>query len=499
MMRVLAEVRKPGRVSGPAGSMQPAGRFEAAPRRVGLPGDRGLPTGPVTEGRPPPRPAEAGTQPGDAPFRPGHQFSRIAVSAAAPSPFSSATRIRPSADPHEMEAERVADQVSRIPAPRLQRTCACGGVCPRCRAGGAGAGSHTVPPMVRDGIQSAAEPLEAGAREVMESRLGHDFGQVRVHAGERAARSARALDAQAYTLGRDIVFGAGRYAPHSAEGRHLLAHELTHVVQQRGTPALQRKAADGDSPPTGPVEDDGGCWQPGQALDPGSVHGACLAADGKPPCPPPPGETARAVDASRSSPAPDDPISVAENAGVNQVVAGFQDWTDYRHDLIVVPGFTPPPATTAWRMHPQEKTRLERAQKDLQDGQAPFIFVSGGAVYPAGTPCYEGVEMKHELIDMGVPADRIIVDAAAQHSTTNIRNAGRYMLAQKRALTSALITTSGSQDFYFSHPGLSTFHKRSREELGYEVGGLRNARGRGHSVYTPSERVREPGLDPQDR
>jgi Domain of unknown function (DUF4157) len=67
----------------------------------------------------------------------------------------------------------------------------------------------------------------------MEPRFGHNFGNVRVHTGEKAAESARAVDALAYTVGRDVVFGAGRYAPGTAAGQRLLAHELAHVVQQR--------------------------------------------------------------------------------------------------------------------------------------------------------------------------------------------------------------------------------------------------------------------------
>lgn len=76
----------------------------------------------------------------------------------------------------------------------------------------------------------------------MESRLGHDFAHVRVHTDAAAARSAAAVGAQAYTVGSDVVFGAGRYAPTSGDGRQLLAHELTHVVQQRRSePFMQRK------------------------------------------------------------------------------------------------------------------------------------------------------------------------------------------------------------------------------------------------------------------
>jgi hypothetical protein len=74
--------------------------------------------------------------------------------------------------------------------------------------------------------------LDANARHFMESRFGHDFSKVRIHADERAARSARSVNALAYTIGNDIIFGEGQYHSNTIEGRRLLAHELTHVVQQ---------------------------------------------------------------------------------------------------------------------------------------------------------------------------------------------------------------------------------------------------------------------------
>ena len=88
------------------------------------------------------------------------------------------------------------------------------------------------PEAVEDGLRSHGRSLDAGLRSQMESRFGHDFGSVRVHTDERAAASAAAADAHAYAVGGDIVFGHGRFAPETREGRLLLAHELTHVVQQ---------------------------------------------------------------------------------------------------------------------------------------------------------------------------------------------------------------------------------------------------------------------------
>jgi hypothetical protein len=104
-----------------------------------------------------------------------------------------------------------------------------------------------VPPIVHEVLRSPGQPLDGETRAFMEPRFGHDFSHVRVHADSRARISARAVSALAYTVGRDVVFGAGRYAPATTEGRRLLAHELTHVVQQRSgtssaTPTTQSVA-----------------------------------------------------------------------------------------------------------------------------------------------------------------------------------------------------------------------------------------------------------------
>jgi hypothetical protein len=89
-----------------------------------------------------------------------------------------------------------------------------------------------VPPIVHEVLHSPGQPLDATSRAFMEPRFGHDFSRVRVHTDERAAESAGAVNALAYTVGHDIVFAASQYPPLTREGRKTLAHELTHVVQQ---------------------------------------------------------------------------------------------------------------------------------------------------------------------------------------------------------------------------------------------------------------------------
>ncbi|CAG0930519.1 hypothetical protein TFLX_01800 [Thermoflexales bacterium] len=136
----------------------------------------------------------------------------------------------------------------------LQRQCACGqhtrdGECEACRkkrqptlqrAAISPATPATVPPIVNDVCNAPGQPLAPSTRAFMESRFGHEFSQVRVHTDRRANDSAHAVNALAYTVGRNIVFGAGQYTPETAAGDALLAHELTHVIQQsHQTLALQ--------------------------------------------------------------------------------------------------------------------------------------------------------------------------------------------------------------------------------------------------------------------
>lgn len=92
--------------------------------------------------------------------------------------------------------------------------------------------AHSVPTIIHDVLRSSGQPLDTSTRSFMESRFGHDFSGVRVHTDQRAAESARSVNALAYTVGRDVVFESGQYAPGSMAGKRLLAHELAHVVQQ---------------------------------------------------------------------------------------------------------------------------------------------------------------------------------------------------------------------------------------------------------------------------
>ena len=152
-------------------------------------------------------------------------------------------------DIYEQEADRVAEQVMRIPEPQPQRACACGGGRPKYltdlpdheherlqpkRVQSSDPEEALVVPIINEVLRSNGKPLNPATRALMEARFGYDFSGVRVHTDAKAAESAQAVRAHAYTVGSDVVFAEGQYDPSGEQGRKLLTHELTHVLQQTG-------------------------------------------------------------------------------------------------------------------------------------------------------------------------------------------------------------------------------------------------------------------------
>lgn len=151
-------------------------------------------------------------------------------------------------DPSEREADRVAERVVGVPdpghaTPRVPGGRSAPGPAPGPERMSPSGGASAVDGVTRD--LGPGRALDPASRAFFEPRLGVDFGDVRVHTGGTAAESARELNARAYTVGRNVVFGTGRYAPGSAAGKRLLAHELVHVAQQQGgRPQVQRSPDD---------------------------------------------------------------------------------------------------------------------------------------------------------------------------------------------------------------------------------------------------------------
>jgi hypothetical protein len=185
-------------------------------------------------------------------------FSRIPIHAPTPMTLQKKLTVNKPGDIYEQEADQVAEQMMRMPEPKLQRDCACGGTCATCQTdqpprkhqrlqtkqvGSSGAAQLAAPPIVHEVLASPGQPLEASTRTFFEPRFGYDFSQVRVHTDKKARDSARALSALAYTAGSHLVFGLGQYSPTTPSGRGLLAHELAHAVQQGFAPNLPQSLA----------------------------------------------------------------------------------------------------------------------------------------------------------------------------------------------------------------------------------------------------------------
>jgi hypothetical protein len=177
-------------------------------------------------------------------FRPSPLFP------AARLPIQAKLEIGAVDDPLEHEADRVAEQVMRMPDPGVSIAAAPSRVNPKCaqceeeeklqtkQAGSQSAGGEA-PSIVHEALRAPGQPLDAATRDYFEPRFGRDFSRVRVHTDAKAAESARTLDARAYTLGSDIVFASNAFSPATSAGRRLLAHELVHTAQQRDVPVRQ--------------------------------------------------------------------------------------------------------------------------------------------------------------------------------------------------------------------------------------------------------------------
>jgi hypothetical protein len=178
--------------------------------------------------------------------QPAHDFNRIPIQIDTPVSVQAKLRVNTPGDAYEQEADRVAEEVMRMPESQLYRPCADRDRYLSCQNEQATreplrtqcAEAHRsseieAPPIIDEVIHSTGQPLNRSTREFMEPRFGYDFSPVRVHTDARAAQAASEINARAFTVGRNIAFGVGEYAPETAAGRCLLSHELTHVVQQR--------------------------------------------------------------------------------------------------------------------------------------------------------------------------------------------------------------------------------------------------------------------------
>ncbi len=188
-------------------------------------------------------------------------FSRIPIRPLAAGAIQTKLAINEPGDEYEREADRVAEDMVRMPEPRqpLPDEGYGGRERPPLQAARVGpdeSGREEVLPIVHDVLRSSGRPLDDGERTFFETRFGHDLSRVRVHTDEKAAESARALNARAFTVGSHVVFAAGQYDSVSSTGKRLLAHELTHTLQQEGSQhgvaqagTIQRQPEPAQQPP----------------------------------------------------------------------------------------------------------------------------------------------------------------------------------------------------------------------------------------------------------
>ena len=213
---------------------------------------------------------------------PGYDLNRISIlDSTTPVLLKSSLSFNERGDENEQEAKRVADRILSMTLelehegdmPYGVITPFQSGVIKRMPSAIPASTLHnsmsnserpTVPPMVEEVLSTSGRPLDSGARNSMEQGFGYSFGHVRIHDDPKAGESARMVNANAYTVGNHIVFGRGMYDPGTTAGNHLLAHELTHVVQQDrmvgrgGEIQLQRQTPDDVKAKVGPISGQGG-------------------------------------------------------------------------------------------------------------------------------------------------------------------------------------------------------------------------------------------------
>jgi hypothetical protein len=179
-----------------------------------------------------------------------HDFRRIGIHPDARATIQPKLRVNIPGDTYEQEADRIAEHVMRMPERYLQpmqrsarNEQARYGYVQTQRVQSDSTGEMVAPPIVNAALRSSAQPLDPSTQRFMEARFGHDFSRVRVHTGSLATDATEAINARAFTVGNHLVFSAGQYAPATYAGKALIAHELTHTIQQMsiGHPVAQER------------------------------------------------------------------------------------------------------------------------------------------------------------------------------------------------------------------------------------------------------------------
>jgi len=190
-----------------------------------------------------------------------------------------------------------------------------------------------------------------------------------------------------------------------------------------------------------------------------------------------------------------EPLERGVNAAALKRIASIE-WKRFPYSVIVVPGYGPD--RPSWALAPEAKLRLEIAARRYRRRKAPLILVSGGYVHPNQTQYCEAMEMKNTLVaELGVPADAILVDPHARHTTTNLRNAARLMYRYGIPFErTALITTDSFQSSYIES---DAFSKRCEQDFGYQPAKLLKRLTEFDLEFTPTlDSLQIDAMDPLD-
>ncbi len=176
-----------------------------------------------------------------------YDFSRIPIFPSSEARLQTKLKINAPGDKYEQEADKVAEQVMRMPEQTVQRKCDTGDkkkemIQTKSRVNSGNVASSTLSNQIQS-TRGSGQVMDANIRSFMEPRFGMDFSGVRIHADSQAVDMSQGINARAFTIGKDIYFNRGAYNPSTKQGNELLTHELAHVLQQRrlGGDMIQKK------------------------------------------------------------------------------------------------------------------------------------------------------------------------------------------------------------------------------------------------------------------
>lgn len=314
---------------------------------------------------------------------------------------------------------------------------------------------------VRAALDGAGRPLDPGVRASIEEGLGHDLADVRVHTDGPAARSARDLDARAYTVGHNVMFAAGQYEPGTAEGRWLLAHELAHVVQHSqlgGAGPTGRVSA-----PADPAEREAagvadavvrGGPVPAIVTAGSGVHRADGKAKGKP-APDPKREPAVLTEFAKQFPDAAKHINKSDSALklVKEAAAAGVGFGGYAEDG---------PAKTAWPYTIGTKVYIPKALTDPVEASSKFLFELNNALH---RPALAAIQQEAVKGTKGKMSAKEYARKTVEVEVEGMLRTGEIWLQMKTALGGGRKLDKYDAEWYFSEYQAVKAGKKTKEDI----------------------------------